>query len=52
MKTMRHGFIAFMDRPPIPTAFTHQALVFQQYKERFSQSLKCRQASSDGLLCQ
>lgn len=34
VKTMKHDYIAFMDKPDMPTALTHLAAAFEQYNER------------------
>jgi putative transposase len=34
VKTMKHDYVAFMDKPDVPTALTHQATAFEQYNER------------------
>lgn len=34
VKTMKHDYIAFMDKPDVPTALTHLASAFEQYNER------------------
>ncbi|AYR24479.1 IS3 family transposase [Herbaspirillum rubrisubalbicans] len=33
VKTMKHDYIAFMDKPDVPTALTHLASAFEQYNE-------------------
>ncbi|GAB5097610.1 hypothetical protein YK56LOC_33260 [Caballeronia sp. HLA56] len=34
VKTMKHDYAAFMDKPDVPTALTHLAAAFEQYNER------------------
>ncbi|CAM2197956.1 transposase [Paraburkholderia kururiensis] len=34
VKTMKHDYVAFMDKPDVPTALMHLAAVFEQYNER------------------
>lgn len=34
VKTMKHDYVAFMDKPDVPTALTHLAAAFEQYNER------------------
>ncbi len=34
VKTMKHDYIAFMDKSDVPTALTHLASAFEQYNER------------------
>jgi putative transposase len=34
VKTMKHDYVAFMDKPDVPTALAHLAAAFEQYNER------------------
>jgi putative transposase len=34
VKTMKHDYIAFMDKPDVPTALSHLAVAFEHYNER------------------
>ncbi|MGC2971772.1 IS3 family transposase [Paraburkholderia aspalathi] len=43
VKTMKHDYVAFMDKPDVPTALAHLAAAFEQYNERHThKALKYR----------